>query len=258
MPTLNQPKWKKFLSLKGEEKVKNIETIPDTQSTVDNKEVSTVNGTDCSTAPTPSKKRKRTEEEIAQRKAKKLKSKGKEGQEWQKLAESHEKKLSADGAQDGTTHANGEHEPPESANSADKLNDELLSKKAKEISKARRKEKVQERQQQSQTASKAKEQQISDSKATQGEEYLAAYHKHVKTGSEWKFKKQIQNWIVRHLYDYPWKSDHLLVQYLKTVQGGARERLVTEAREVVKSAEAEDDTDDAKVEKAQKIIKALT
>lgn len=264
MAALNQPKWRKFLSLKGEPKVKNIE-IPSTEnSKVKDKNASShSNGTSQSMPSPPTKKRQRTEEEIAARKAKKLKSKGKEGQEWQKLTEDREKQLSASENQDGTIPATDEESKVPNANETtpakitEPSTDELLSKKAREISKARRKEKLQEKQQQSPKKEKVKVDQNLDRKSKQVEEYLDAYGKHVDSGSEWKFKKQYQIWILKHLYDYQWKSDELLIRYLKTVQGGARERLVTDAKEVIKSAEGTEDTKDVNLERAEKVVKAL-
>ena len=82
MVLLHQPKWRKFLSLKGEaHKPSDMST-----SISGDKSISHVNDTAkelIAVDPVASpEKRKRTEEEIALRKAKKLKSKDKEGQEW--------------------------------------------------------------------------------------------------------------------------------------------------------------------------------
>jgi hypothetical protein len=99
----------------------------------------------------------------------------------------------------------------------------------------------------------------SGEKANQVLEYLDEYQAHVDSGSEWKFKKQHQNWIVKHLYSYAWKRDDLVIGYLKTVQGKARQRLIDEAKQVVRVTEEERKTDsEAAVQRAQGIIGALS
>lgn len=260
MAVLNQPKWRKFLSLKGEPKVKSyINTVEEKRVEEESNSARTVSNDNSPATATP-KKRKRTEEEIAQRKAKKLKSKGKEAQEWKKLEENQQAQLSTKEEKDETNPNQDEiSEAPKATKpntERPELNDELLSKKARGVSKARRGGEIQEKQQ-PQTKQNVKDQQNLDKKAKQVLEYLDAYDKHVETGSEWKFKKQYQNWIVKHLYSYLWKSDDLLIRYLKTVQGGVRERIISEAKEVVKSAEEKDDTTEVIVQRAKNVITAL-
>lgn len=235
MVSLHQPKWRKFLSLKAQRtilhdestttSIQTIETIPHTN--VSTKESTVVD------AATPVKKRKRSEAEIALRKAKKSKSKNKEGQEWKLLTEDHQNRQSqtdvepiSEEASESKGGENGQEEMdggPESMPSAS-----LLSTKAKEITKARKEEKLQQKQKNSKKS--VTENTDSDKKAVQVLEYLEQYRAHITSGSEWKFKKQHQNWIVKHLYSYPWKSDDLVIQYLKTVQGQARERLLQDAK----------------------------
>jgi len=264
MAILNQPKWRNFLSLKGEPKVKNVETPPIENGKAKKQEANIANKASQPTAAATPQKRKRTEEEIAQRKAKKLKSKGKQTQEWQKLAELQVQQSVEENESDKTTNGNSVEESGKSRDTADTIptepqlneDNDLLSKKAKEISKARREEKIQDRQQQLQKKKKSEDQLNVDRKANQVLEYLDEYGRHVDTGSEWKFKKQYQNWIVKHLYDYSWKDDGLLIRYLKTAQGGVRERLLIDAKEMIKSAEEKGDTSDAK-QMAQNVIQAL-
>ena len=124
---------------------------------------------------------------------------------------------------------------------------------AKEISKARRDEKLQAKQEQ------AKKKKVDDAdmarKSSQVMEYLEQYQAYVDSGSEWKFKKQHQNWIIKNLYSFPWKSDDLLIHYLKSIQGSARERLVITAREVKEEKEGVYGED--AIRRAESIILAL-
>jgi hypothetical protein len=237
MSPLYQPKWRKFLSLKSQRNILPDEPTASTQSN------DSVQHTDAATiesivveAVTPQKKRKRSEEEIALRKAKKLKSKNKEGQEWEQLTDFHQnqqlsqpkvppiQEISEPKIEE--SHKDQTTAVPDSTKAAAAL----LSTKAKEIAKARKDEKSQEKQKGPKKV--VGENTGLDRKASQVFAYLEQYQAHVDNGSEWKFKKQHQNWIVKHLYSYPWKSDDLLIQYLKTVQGQARTRLIEGARKV--------------------------
>lgn len=253
MVTLHQPKWRRLLSLKSEA------TKPSNMSTLisDDKHIPTAIDTakeSTSVDPVASpKKRKRTAEEIALRKAKKLKSKGKEGQEWKQLVDGHQNELATQSkaqpspeAADSNTGKNCQDVKNSKSEAA------LLSSMAKEIAKARRNEKLQAKQEQ------RKEQKLDhldiERKSDQVMEYLEQYQAHVDSGSDWKFKKQHQNWIVKHLYSFPWKSDDLVIRYLKSVQGSARQRLITTAREVreEKGVHGED-----AIRRAESIIIAL-
>ena len=253
-----QPKWRKLLALQGEDKQSphtneaangagSLAAVPDGVAK---------NATEIH-APSEPKKRKRTEEEIAQRKAKKIKKKGKETQEWNQLSEDHQKQLAAE-----QTNETGQDPPaPQvSSESADgsqsKPSAALLSTKAK----TQREEKVRERQIQSKATKKeSAESAASQEKANQVLEYLDEYQAHVDSGSEWKFKKQHQNWIVKHLYTYPWKNDDLVIGYLKTVQGKARQRLIDEAKKVFGDAgEDEQSHSEDAVRRAEGIIKSLS
>jgi WKF domain len=238
MVPMNQPKWKNFLSLK-----KNRNKVPD--EFVDTNKVETVISevnvvtNESPALENPPKKRKRTEEEIALRKAKKLKSKNKETQEWKQLSEEHEKQLSSPAAvdEDQSIAMNGGTPAEKDAPLDADKSTSLLSDKAKEIAKARREEKQEEKKQQEQLKNRGKEASVSEGKATQILEYLDQYLAHIKTGSEWKFKKPHQNWIVKHLYTFPWKSDDLVIQYLKAVQGQTRRRLIEEAKGIAEEQE---------------------
>jgi WKF domain len=86
-------------------------------------------------------------------------------------------------------------------------------------------------------------------------EYLDQYRLHIESGSIWKFKKKHQNWIMRHLYSFPWKSDDLVILYLKTVQGQARKRLIEGAKEVIAGKDEADG--ETVVLRAEKILQAL-
>lgn len=262
MVTLNQPKWRKFLSLKGESN--NSLLVASAANGVSATDVPIANPQ--ATVETP-KKRKRSEEEIARRKAKKIKSKGKESQEWKQLSEDHEKTLAtAQNKEDQAAATESIFEettsplPVDQTESAQaskaQLDAVLLSTKAKEIAKARREEKLQEKEKPPKKP--VKDASMSDKKADQVLEYLEDYRTHLDSGSEWKFKKQHQNWIVKHLYSYAWKDDGPVVGYLKTVQGKARERLVADAHEIVRQVGGDEKAHgEDVVKRAKNVIKAL-
>ena len=159
MVPLHQPKWRKFLSLKDEASKPNDMSI----LISDDKSIAHVNDTaKKSTAvdPVPSpKKRKRTEEEIALRKAKKLKSKGKEGQEWKQLVDSHQHQQVTPSKAESSPEATESNTPEncEDAKKNSKSEAALLSNKAREIAKARRDEKLKAKQ------GRTKEQKVDDS-----------------------------------------------------------------------------------------------
>jgi hypothetical protein len=259
MVVLHQPNWRKFLSLRGESKVlgehggQNGDEIssPQTNPSSNSAAVADLTST--------KKKRKRSDEEIALRKAKKLKSKSKENQEFKLLTDGHQTQLSksnddGSGMNELVAETDVKKAPPENmATSDDKPNVTLLAAKAKEIAKARRVEKLQE----SQKPKSKNDQQSSsiDAKANQVLEYLDQYRSHIESGSVWKFKKKNQNWILKHLYSFPWKSDDLVVMYLKAVEGQARNRLVEEAKEVIAGKDEADD--EALIQRAKKILQAL-
>ena len=46
----------------------------------------------------------------------------------------------------------------------------------------------------------------------------------------WKFSKQKQNWVLKHLKDIPEEYNEYLVEYVGGIQGGSRERLVEELK----------------------------
>jgi hypothetical protein len=183
------------------------------------------------------------------------------------LSKEHQKSLSAEKKTDEEEPAATESDlekskqvtEPDQSTSTSKAKPDaaLLSTKAKEIAKARREEKLQEKQQ---TPKKQRtEASLSDKKADQVVEYLEEYRAHVASGAEWKFKKQHQNWIIKHLYSYLWKSDDIVVAYLKTVKGHARDRLVADAKEVVRLAvEDEKAHGPDVVQRAQSVITALS
>jgi hypothetical protein len=256
MVPLHQPKWRKFLSLKGEPAV--LIDDPPSSSQIEEPVPLTNASKNESTvvdAATPPKKRKRTEEEIASRKAKKLKSKNKEGQEWKQLTDDHENQQVAQSKAESNEEPSeiqvGENTKLTTDNS--KADAALLSTKAKEIAKARRDEKLKEKQKKPEKS--VAESRDSDKKASRVLEYLDEYQVHVDTGSGWKFKKQHQNWIVKHLYSYPWKSDELVIRYLKTVQGQARKRLIEEANKV--KDEKEGPHGERVIRTAENVISAL-
>lgn len=260
MVVLRRPKWRKFLSLKGESKDsieftgQNSDEISSPQTNPSSKSAPAVE------LNSTTKKRKRSEEEIALRKEKKLKSKSKESQEWKHLSDSHRTQLSSksDGDENGMSKPVAEPDvtkiaPENTATSDDKSDATLLSAKAKEIAKIRRVEKLQEKQMPKLQPDRRTS--LSDAKANEVLEYLDQYRSHIESGSAWKFKKKHQNWIMRHLYSFPWKSDDLVVLYLKTVQGQARKRLIEGAKEVISGTDEGDG--EAMIPRAEKILQAL-
>jgi hypothetical protein len=254
---LNQPKWKKFLALKRQRHI-----IKATE-TYENGEEPSILQSDAPVKlsmvePSPTKKRKRTEEEIALRKAKKLKSKNKDSQEWKQLSEEHKSNLSAEPNGDTTNSApgnpdmNGE-QPPETESSSD-ASASLLAAKAKEIARVRREEKLQDKQ----TREKPPKYETSDleQKAIQVLQYLEDYRSHVKSGAEWKFKKQYQNWIVKHLYTYMWENDELVIMYLQSIEGQARQRLAVAAKERIEKND-DGESGEIAIRRAERVLKAL-
>lgn len=49
----------------------------------------------------------------------------------------------------------------------------------------------------------------------------------------WKFSKQQQNWLLKHVELIPEEKEDVVFAYLKTVQGGSKERLVKDTQETV-------------------------
>lgn len=60
--------------------------------------------------------------------------------------------------------------------------------------------------------------------------YLRQYHE---DKDQWKFSKQKQNWILRNIRTIPQEYERALVAYLEGLQGGSRDRVAEEMREVV-------------------------
>lgn len=111
----------------------------------------------------------------------------------------------------------------------------LTLTKGKGISEVKNGEKTEENNGREEKKSKkrGKADAISERKADQVIQYLNEFGQHLGAGSPWKFKKQHQNWIVKHLYNFPWKNETLLIRYLETVQGQTRGRLLDEASKIL-------------------------
>lgn len=60
--------------------------------------------------------------------------------------------------------------------------------------------------------------------------YLRQYHL---DRDAWKFSKQKQNWILRHIRDIPRDYEDALAAYLEGIQGGSRDRVVEDLHKVV-------------------------
>jgi hypothetical protein len=232
---LHKPNWKKFLSLKPDRNVLRDDsyfanaTSPAVSAQVD----------EPPTPSSPTKKRKRTDEEIAQRKEKKLRSKANGEKEWQSLSNGNPNPSIPESTDGTSNEKEGEDAEGDGKAISQPASDALLSSKAKEIAKARREEKRKEKSTptQSKTPEKPTVASGDEKKANEVDEYLREYDAHVNKGSDWKFKKQHQNWILKNLYTHAWKSDELLYLYLKSIQGQARERFVAGATEVTKAEE---------------------
>jgi hypothetical protein len=236
----HQPKWRKLLFLKREPKTSEPKPVTnEVQADVSHSEIESKNG---ETLP-PIKKRTRSEEEIALRKAKKLKSKSRESQEWKELSGDHRTFVSSELAtsddsrlSSGQSGVNADRTSETVDTSIAKSNVVLLSTKAKEIAKARRDEKVQDKPKKT-SKKRAKESAEFERKSSLVLEYIDRYGAHIDSGAPWKFKKQHQNWIVKHLYRFPWKNDELVIRYLGTVQGKVRDRLSADAKRILEDSE---------------------
>lgn len=60
--------------------------------------------------------------------------------------------------------------------------------------------------------------------------YLKQFHE---DKANWKFNKLKQNWILKNIRDIPADYEEALVSYLGTLQGGSRDRLIPELKEVI-------------------------
>lgn len=159
---------------------------------------------------------------------------------------------SIDGASNEKTSANVREGGAE-ARTDHKASDALFANKAKEIVKARKEEKRKEKSTLSKASQKSDSGKGTEKKANEVNEYLNEYDAHVTKGGDWKFKKQHQNWILKNLYNHPWENDGLLYQYLKTIEGQARDRLLAGAMAVTEASEGKFEED--ALRRAQAILK---
>ena len=232
---LHQPNWRKYLSLNPGRTI-----VRDDSYFVNGLHSSPfVPVEELPAASSPTNKRKRTDEEIARRKEKKLRSKANKSPQRNGLSNGYTVQHSTELADVGSNQKRSEDITEGDAEAAlePQSFDALLSKKAKEIAKARRDETRNERSTPDKVSQKSDSGSGLERKANEVLKYLKQYHEHVTKGREWKFKKQHQNWILKNLYSYAWKSDALVYQYLKTIQGQAKERLVADAKEVTEAAD---------------------
>jgi hypothetical protein len=232
---LHQPNWKKFLSLKSDRNILRDDSYFANAASL-------AVSAPVEQPPTPSaptKKRKRTDEEIAQRKEKKLRSKANGEKEWQSLSNGNSNPPLPESTDGSSNEKKVEDAEDDGKAISQPASDALLSSKAKEIAKAQREEKRKEKSTSTlnKTPEKATVRSGDEKKANEVDEYLKEYDRHVNDGGEWKFKKQHQNWILKNLYTHAWKSDELLHQYIQSIQGQARERFVAGAAEITKAEE---------------------
>lgn len=73
-------------------------------------------------------------------------------------------------------------------------------------------------------------------KATHELDQLLYLRTYTESRDTWKFSKQKQNWILKHLYDeaIAQEYDEVLLNYIDGLQGSAREWAVDDAKEIVK------------------------
>lgn len=76
--------------------------------------------------------------------------------------------------------------------------------------------------------------------------------------TNWKFSKQKQNWILKNIREIPEEYENDLIVYLQSVQGGSRDRIVNEMKEVVeewnKIVEAAEEQIKKDLEEAEKKV----
>ena len=75
--------------------------------------------------------------------------------------------------------------------------------------------------------------------------------------TQWKFKKNIQSWLLRHMYDWekvPKQAFSILLEYLSSIQGNVtRERIMKDAMDVVQRYKQwEKETDNKESEEKDK------
>jgi WKF domain len=251
MTELHTPNWRNFISLKGETSLSKVET----EKTSNGRSQPAVEVVVSSTHPPPPKKRKvRTDEEIAQRKAKKLKSKGKEDQEWKRLTDDHARQQNT--TEDSVPEPSAATPPAQESLGPKSVEKTSLSAKAKQITKMRQTEKILIKEGRQIHVSQQAE---NDKKRAEIDDYLKAYREHMQSGTPWKFKKQYQNWIVKHVRD-GWKDDELWLLYLKSVKGKARERIIEETKRFMGIADETlkgGETSEHELVWCEKIVKAL-
>lgn len=74
----------------------------------------------------------------------------------------------------------------------------------------------------------------------------------------WKFSKQKQNWVLKHVRDVPEDYEDFMVRYISTIEGGVRGRLVEDYKRVLEAAntkeesDKEEDKDEEEKDKAEK------
>lgn len=75
--------------------------------------------------------------------------------------------------------------------------------------------------------------------------YLKQFHE---DKEKWKFNKLKQNWILKNIKEIPADYEEALVSYLGTLQGGSRDRLVPELKEVINKWNAQYEEAEKKIE----------
>lgn len=61
-------------------------------------------------------------------------------------------------------------------------------------------------------------------------EYCSTF---VNSKDQWKFSKQQQNWLLKHINLIPEEKEDVVFKYLETVQGGSKDRLVNDAKDTI-------------------------
>jgi len=252
MATLHQPKWRKFLTLKGEQNKANGKAH--TEEIKGDTQTNDVPLNSTNPVSPKTKKRQRSAEEIAARKAKKLKSKAEKSHNSIE-ASVHNETRNLSSKDEEETHV----DVGNSGDSVDEVSEvtgkgkdpALLAEKAREIAKKQREQKVQDRQDQKEPQVVEKEE-ISDERVHQLFDYLHRYE----MGTGWKFKKAEQKWMEKHLYEFDWADKEVVIlKYIGNMRGFSRRRVMTNAKKI--GEEGGEQHGEEVLAKARKVVQVL-
>lgn len=118
---------------------------------------------------------------------------------------------------------------------------------AKKLNKKRRQEEEKSRDTKEKKPPKRQKLPKSERKPPPEKDQLAYLRQYSVDKENWKFSKQKQNWILKHLDSIPHEYEDLLIAYIEGIQGGARSRLVEQLTEVANRWNAISEALEAKV-----------